>query len=213
MRTVKWPKRTPGAVLEPGAPHTRHVSHRSLLLRVHVVSWDFFSVLVFPQTASHISLEMNLFYFILFYFKESCHHPGEKKKKKNTERAFKRKWNSEFPRDWRLPLHNTIAFPRLWRTDTAAPLGTCGIDKQLVAEMGLIFDLTAVARHGSCSESRKKHPVSEDDRAPPPAASATCCFLFSWEQGLQILSPERCPALVPSHPRTALPAPSRIQAR
>lgn len=88
----------------------------------------------------------------------------------------------------------------------------CGIDKQLVAQVGLIFDLTVVARHGSCFKSRKKHPMSEDDREPPPAVSTTCCFLFGWEQRLQILSPKQCPALVTSYTHASLPAPYQIPA-
>lgn len=92
---------------------------------------------------------------------------------KKTSKCFKRKLNGEFPSDKRLPLHNTIAFPQLWRTDTAAPLGACGIDKQLLAEMGLIFDFTAVARHKNCLQSRKKvHHVSKYG-TPSPAAFTT----------------------------------------
>lgn len=102
---------------------------------------------------------------------------------------------------------STMQLPQLWKADTAAPLGTWGIGKQLVAQAGLIFDLTVVARHGSCFKSGKKHPVSEDDREPPLAVSATCCFLFGWEQRLQILSPKQCPALVASYLHAPLPAP------
>lgn len=81
MRTMKWPERTHRVTLESQAPHTQlrwHVCHHSLQSHVHVFSWDFCSVLVSPKTASHISLEMNLFYFILFYFRTLNTQGGKK---------------------------------------------------------------------------------------------------------------------------------------